>query len=190
MGLYLPHMQAKELVKYHHEHGQIVVLARGVFDGPGLHPGHTEFLRSSKVLGGINSILMVNVNNTEWVRMWKRDPLYKDYERAEHVADQEVVDYVFVHPGVDIHPALSLAFSSRPDILTRENKDNDIMKEELRILRNWAAHGYNPKYAPIPRSDYEDSTTNLIERVEKRIVMDVSRETMIKKLGNEMFSTS
>lgn len=163
MGFYIEdYGNSVELVEYYKNHGEKVVQARGAFD-VAVHLGHLDFLRRAKDLG---TILIVNVNNDYWVKKWKGEdrPILTEEERAVQVSEQEMVDYVFVHPAYHIHPGIALAVLSKPDIIVREGKDPSIIEEERRILEEMA-EGYRPDLPLLQRSSYKGSTTELIDRI-------------------------
>ena len=165
MGFYIEdYRDSVKLAELHRSNGEKVVQARGAYD-VAVHPGHLDFLRRAKDLG---TILIVNVNNNDWVNRWKGEgrPILTAEERAVQVAEQEMVDYVFVHPATDIHPGIALAILSKPDVIVREGKDPLIIEEERQILEE-RAKGYKPSIHILPRSSYEGSTTDLIDRIRK-----------------------
>ncbi len=185
MGYYIEDYHGiARIVALHQEQGGKVVLARGVFDA-GVHRGHRDFLRRAKDLGGLDAMLLVNVNNDEWVRKWKRDPVDREDERALDVADQEMVDYTVVYPGIDIHPELALALFARPDIIVRDDKNPEIIEEEKDIVGGWERYGYRPEFVILPRSKYEYSTSERIKRIERHHMRRIVRGMMIKKMEEE-----
>jgi len=178
--------EAPGLVAYEHAHGKKVVIARETFD-VGVNLGHRDFLKRAKELG---DVLIVNVNNDIWVRDHKKEkysievPVVPERERAMLVADQEMVDYVFVHPAhADIHPSIVLAIECSPnvpDVLAREDKDPQIIEIEKKQL--FRSLGYIPDMRALTRSSYNISTSSIINAIAGR-VQTKSVEEILNELG-------
>lgn len=171
MGYYIENFLSSAWIsKYEKENGKKIILARGTFDTP--HEGHLDFLQRAKDLG---DILMVNVNNDLWCERRKRETVMTEAERARFIAWQAMVDYVFVHPSYDIHPAIELAIICKPDIFVREDKkypefpeleeeEKRIQEEEKRIFLECL--DYPIDYRVLPRSDKDISSSELMRRIQ------------------------
>ena len=170
MGIYIEDYKSLLwIIHYEREHGGKIVLARGSFDVT-LHMGHRDFLKRAKDLG---DVLIVNVNNNEWVRKHKNKdmpiipPIVPEVHRAQLVGDQEMVDYSVVHPAYgEIHPSIELATLIEPDVFVREDKDPEIIELEKKLLLERL--GYLPDFVALPRSDYPISTSSLIREIIER----------------------
>ncbi len=175
MGVYVEdYKSAPGIVKYEQAHGRLALLVRGTF-AHGPHVGHFDFLQRAKDLGlqrakelGFDGCSeMVNVNNDEWVGQHKGEKAKKIFpadKRARLVAALDFVNYVFIHPSYDIHPAVALAIEAKPNIFVREDKDPEFQELEKKIFMEYL--GYVPEYCPLVRSSHEVSTTEIIETVE------------------------
>ena len=163
MGLYKPdYRDSVDIAKYWQSKGVLVGLARGAFRV--LNPGHPDFLWRAKNLCGK---LFVNLNNDIWVTRYKGKTPLNETERAEVVSKLEMVDYVFVHPGQDIHPAVSLALLCRPNIIfVREPEPGEIdrLPEEREVYAN---NHYFPTIKVLPRSKQSSSSSQVIREIEE-----------------------
>ena len=166
----LDYKDALNIVKHHQRLGEKVVLTRGTFDI--FHVGHLDFLTRAKNLG---QVLIVNVNNDTWVTKRKGErPARDEKMRAMLVAGQEPVDYTFIHPSYDIHPAIALAILAKPDIVAREDKDPELQELEKKIL--FESLGYNLDYRVLQRSGYDESSSAI-----KQAIIDRAKEEYIRK---------
>lgn len=108
------------------------VLATGVFDL--LHPGHVEFLESSKEKGGLGAKLIVVVARDKTVRERKgREPVLAEHQRLELVASLKVVDKAILgHENMDM---LGVLKEIKPDIISVGYDQREIKKSLLRLLK-------------------------------------------------------
>lgn len=161
-GKYIGDADPAELVSYHQKKGRRVVEASGSFNPP--HLGHLEFLNR---VNNLADITMINLNNDEWLKRRKKKDrvLYTLEETAKFISWQVMVDYVFVHPGYEIPPAISLALHSRPDIMVlRADAEPELLERAKELLNS--IPGYSPNIRLVPRSDVEMSSSEIMERVE------------------------
>ena len=171
MGIYVDdHTSAPGIVGLIQKHGETVIQIRGAFD-PFVHEGHIDFIRRARDLV-VRPAIIANVNNDAWEERRKRKPYRSEIKRAIRLAEEDMVDYVFVHPSYDIHPGVALAILAKPNIIVREDKsyegknDSLIVEEEIELLLQGL--GYAPDFRILPRSKYEVSNTELIRMIEER----------------------
>ncbi len=176
MGEYVPDYKASLwLVNYERAHGKKVGLTRGTFDL--INPGHLDFLSRAKELC---DVLLVNINNVEWYKNHKgkgNEPVRKEINRIELIKRLEPVDYVFMHPGIGqhIHPAVFLALYCKPDFFIRKDEDPRWAFEEKRIF---SEHDYHPDFVILPRSDWDESSSEIRERVKEMMRPEISIEML------------
>ena len=107
--------------------GQKIVFTNGCFDI--LHPGHTRYLSSAKILG---DYLVVAVNSDRSVRSIKGEgrPVIPESERAELVAALSFVDGVTIF---DEDNPLRVIQSLMPDVLVKGGdwKEEDIIGSDV-----------------------------------------------------------
>lgn len=139
-----------------------VVLTGGFFDL--FHLGHLEFLKRCKEFG---KTLIVSVMNDEITKQVKGPlrPIIEGSSRVKIVSHLEFVDFAFlsIYRGGDKR----MLDIIRPDILifTKENREEKINRliKDLGVKKFKAL---NIKF--IPRSNYQRSTTKIIESIIER----------------------
>ena len=140
------------------------VLATGVFDL--LHPGHVEFLESSKKKGGLGAKLVVVVARDKTVRKRKgRGPILAEQQRLELVASLKMVDKAILgHENMDM---LGVLQEIKPDIISVGYDQQEIKKSLLRLLKR---EGLPIRVVQIGKFGHEslNSSTKLKNKIAKQ----------------------
>ena len=133
--------------------GAKIIFTNGCFDI--LHVGHLHLFREAKLGGGI---LIVGLNGDDSVKRLKgrNKPIVPELERAEILANLELVDYVIIF---DEDTPEYLIRQINPDVLVKgaEYGEGKIVGEEF-VVDNGG------KVIRVPMLP-EHSTSNLIEKM-------------------------
>jgi rfaE bifunctional protein nucleotidyltransferase chain/domain len=137
-----------------------LVFTNGCFDI--LHIGHVRYLQAARELG---DALVVAINSDASVRELKGEgrPVMNEAERAEMLAALSAVDYVTVFD--DLSPRRLIA-ELLPDVLV---KGGDYAPAEIHGREEVEAAGGRVLSLPFVEGA---STSNIIERVRKRVTGD------------------
>ena len=135
----------KEKLSVKQQAGEKVVFTNGCFDI--LHVGHLRYLAEARAKG---DLLVVGLNSDSSVRKLKGEkrPIVPESERAEMLANLEVVDYVVIFNETT---AKSLIATLKPDTYV---KGGDYKIEQL------------PE-AEVVKETKGASTTNLVKKIIK-----------------------
>ena len=113
-----------------------VILCHGCFDL--LHIGHINYLRKAKSLG---DILIVTVTADEYVNKGPEHPIFNENQRAEHLSELSIIDYVSINYSLD---ATKIIKTIRPDYYVKgieyKNLDDDItgnIKKEKQTVEKY-----------------------------------------------------
>ncbi len=161
MGKYIHFQKLEKIIDSEKILDRTIVLTGGCFDI--IHKGHLYLFRRAREFG---DILVVNVVNNERVKMYKGEerPVNSESQRANVVSALELVDYVTVHPSVDLGPTTELAIMIKPDVIAQvEGKWKRGDKKRLAKLL-----GYDVELREIKKSRFRTSTTSIIESILKK----------------------
>ena len=113
-----------------------VILCHGCFDL--LHIGHINYLRKAKSLG---DILIVTVTADEYVNKGPEHPIFNENQRAEHLSELSIIDYVSINYSLD---ATKIIKTIRPDYYVKgieyKNLNDDItgnIKKEKQTVEKY-----------------------------------------------------
>ncbi len=130
-----------------------IVFANGCFDL--LHPGHIDYLNSSKILG---DILIVAINSDSSIKKIKGNnrPIFNENERAFLISSLESVDYVIIF---EQQTPLFLIKNLLPDVLVKGDdwELKDVVGAKF-VIENV---GTVERFPHI----YNFSTTKIIEKI-------------------------
>jgi len=148
--------ELKDILAEQKAEGKNIVFTNGCFDI--LHVGHTRYLAEAKNRG---DLLVVALNSDSSVRLLKGEkrPIIPEMERAEMLANLEVVDYITIFSERTANQTISIL---KPDIYI---KGGDYQIEELPEAEVVARYGGKIELV----SEIEGaSTTNIITEISKR----------------------
>ena len=139
---------------------QQVVFTNGCFDL--LHIGHVRYLRAAREYG---DLLVVGVNSDSSVRelKGKKRPLISAAERAELLANLEMVDYVTIFSELTAEKTITCL---QPDVYV---KGGDYTVEELPEAE--AVQDYGGRIELVPEIK-GTSTTKIIDKIKKRYTLN------------------
>ncbi|OCL27654.1 hypothetical protein U472_03635 [Orenia metallireducens] len=151
-----PRDQLKIILKEKKTEGKKIVFTNGCFDI--LHVGHTRYLAEAKARG---DLLVIALNSDSSVKLLKGDkrPIIPEIERAEMLANLEVVDYVTIFSEKTANETIAIL---KPDIYI---KGGDYQIEELPEAEVVASYGGKIDLVSEIKGA---STTNIIGEILKR----------------------
>ncbi|GAB6100021.1 hypothetical protein JCM16358_19000 [Halanaerocella petrolearia] len=151
-----PLAKLQKIVASKQEEGNQIVFTNGCFDL--LHVGHTRYLKEARNYG---DLLIVGLNSDASVKALKgqKRPLIPDEERAEMLANLEMVDYITIFPE---QTANNVIATLKPDIYA---KGGDYQIEELPEAEVVSSYGGQIELVPEVKGA---STTEIINKILER----------------------
>ncbi|GAB6138146.1 D-glycero-beta-D-manno-heptose 1-phosphate adenylyltransferase [Halanaerobaculum tunisiense] len=148
--------QLQEIIAQQQQSGQQIVFTNGCFDL--LHVGHTRYLAEAKSYG---DLLVVGLNSDSSVQTLKgaKRPLIPEQERAEMLANLEMVDYITIFAETTANQVIS---TLQPDIYA---KGGDYQVEDLPEAE--AVNSYQGQIKLVPEIKGA-STTEIINKISQR----------------------
>jgi rfaE bifunctional protein nucleotidyltransferase chain/domain len=120
------------IVSSEHLKGNTVVMCHGVFDV--IHAGHIQHFKESKKLG---DVLIVTVTQDKYVNKGPGRPFYTELNRAEIIANLEVVDFVAIN---EFPTAVDTLLLVKPDIYAKgkeySGKSDGAIAEETKAVES------------------------------------------------------
>jgi cytidyltransferase-like protein len=137
----------------------MIVYTGGTFDL--FHSGHVRLLKKCRDLAGIDGEVVVSVNPSEFVSVYKEPPICDLLERMEVVASCKWVDKVIINTGgADSKPAI---LEAKPDLIVVgsdwENKD---YHKQMGFTQEWLDE-HNIKVVFVPYT--EEISTRILDRM-------------------------
>jgi cytidyltransferase-like protein len=142
----------------------MIVYTGGTFDL--FHSGHVRLLKKCRDLAGVDGEVVVSVNPSEFVSVYKEPPICDLLERMEVVASCRWVDKVIINTGgSDSKPAI---LEAKPDlIVVGSDWENKNYHKQMGFTQEWLDE-HNIKVVFVPYTE-EISTTIIKARILDRM---------------------
>ncbi|WP_018249211.1 D-glycero-beta-D-manno-heptose 1-phosphate adenylyltransferase [Orenia marismortui] len=148
--------ELNKILKQNRKQDETIVFTNGCFDI--LHVGHTRYLTEARSKG---DVLIVGLNNDSSVKALKGEkrPIVPEKERAEMLANLEVVDYVTIFSETTAKSTINIL---QPDIYV---KGGDYKIEDLPEAEVVAKYGGKIELVSEVKGA---STTNIVKQILNR----------------------